>query len=56
MLDNAVLYNESNVSSLVPVGSIHGTWLFITHTLSVTDPILNTSGERSGAKAKHSEH
>ena len=56
MLDNAVLYNESNVSSLVPVGSIHGTWLFITHTLSVTAPILNTSGEQSDARAKRSEH
>lgn len=57
MLDIVVLYNESNVYSLVPVGSIRGTWLFIpgTHEHAVTAPILNTSVEQSAAKAKHGE-
>lgn len=57
MLDIVVLYNESNVYSFVPVGSIYGAWLFVpgTHVLAVTVAILNTSVEQSAAKAKHSE-
>lgn len=57
MLDGVVLYNESNIYLLIPVGDIHGAWLFIpgTHVLAVTIPILDTSVEQNAAKAKHGE-
>lgn len=42
VLDIALLYYESNIYSLVPVGFTHGTWLFIpvTHVLAVTATVL----------------